>query len=196
MNWDKIAQVEDYIIDFLSVREILELHHNPASKNYKNMIEKKIHFIKFNSSVYQMFFKQNVFDNRNIRHRVDAMYIIPFPVEKKFNEIFKNDKYRNFKQFIFYQIHKVKQQNSYREFFLMSRLDKLYYVKEINDNLLIMIFVSKEEQNVYYTFFEKRIMMHSNDEVYIHNLPQNGYIIKNGVKDEIVCNNIVNIICR
>ena len=186
MNLENILEVHNYVLNFIDIRELIQLKYNPLTKNINSLISDILYRLKQDSLVYRMFLKDTMMNNLN---RMNMMDIIPFPISNP-NKLFKNNKYRDFKQFIFYRSGLCKQQNSHKEFFLMSRLNKLYYVKEINENLIIMVFASKEDNNVYYTFFEKKIKIHSNDEAYPQGLSQNGYIIFRGKTDNMTRNKI------
>lgn len=190
MNWDNILEVHNYVFNFIDNRHLLYLQYRPINKSIYSIISHILFKLKSDSNVYHMFFKDTMYDNIK-RH--NDMHIVPFPLSNS-NKLFKNTKYRDFRQFVFYQSNLCKKINKYKEFYLMSRLDKLYYVKEINENLIIMIFASKEENNVYYTFFEKKILMRSNDKVYLHGLSQNGYIVFRGKTNDSTRNKVVQLI--
>lgn len=190
MDWMNILEVHNYVFNFIDTRDLLHLQYQPINKSIYSIIIHILFKLKSDSHVYQMFLKDTMYENIN---RYSDMHIVPFPLSNP-NKLFKNTKYRDFRQFVFYQSKLCKKNNKYKEFYLMSRLNKLYYVKEINENLIIMIFASKEENNVYYTFFENKIMMHSNDEAYIYGLSQNGYIIFRGKTNDTTRNKVVQLI--
>ena len=130
-----------------------------------------------------------------------------------FNMKFMKCIFRDFKKYLFY-ISDLNKNNKRNEFLLLSKLMKCYYVKRINNNTILAIYVDLYE-SVYYSFFEKKInflplsqretereidtILNDNDrndrnDRYIQELPQCGYLTYRGKLNETNTNGIMKIV--
>lgn len=121
--------------------------------------------------------KKEVFNNP-IYMKVMCHYKVPcynnmhmYPMVFFELKYFRNN-FRDFKKYLFHYCSLIKS----NLFFLVSRLEKVYFVQKINDNSCILLFY--HDNNIYYNVFYQKIPFHAKDEI---TKRQNGYIYYDGV---------------
>ena len=146
------------ILDFMDI-EVLDNLCTCVSKIFHNISKMKISNFKMNSPIYKYVLRQD-----KTRDDMNNMKICFFKMT-----FFRNH-FQDFKKYIFFILELIQDD----EFILVSRLMKLYYVKKIDNNTLILFF-NHDEHNIYFSVIEKKIHFRSRFDI-----PQSGYMIFNG----------------
>ena len=183
IQWEDIEQVHYEILEYLSIPGLMYLNKNLINKDLYSIVKRLLIKFKKSSEIFN-FLQNSMNDNEN---RIKKMNLIVF------NMKFMKCVFRDFKKYLFYiSDFNI---NISNEFLLLSKLMKCYYIKRVNENLLLMIYVDTTE-NIYYSFFEKKIIFISNiqSEPLIEEIPQSGYIKYKGELNEINKNVIMRLI--
>lgn len=141
---NQIYQVKHDIFKYFSVSESSIGPMKYVNKDWYSFLQDTTQKMKIDSLLYVDFISN--FSNPEIRiGNMDFIF---------FNMKFMQTLFKDFKKYLFYISDSCK--NQHREFLLLSRLNKMHYVKRLSDNIILMVYVDSSE-NTYYSFFEKKI---------------------------------------
>jgi hypothetical protein len=150
------------ILEFMDI-EILDTLCTRVSKTFYKISKNTIIKFKMNTPIYNYVLRQD-----KTRDDMDKMKICFFKMT-----FFRNH-FQDFRKYIFFLFDLIQD----NEFILVSRLMKLYYVKKIDYNTIILFF-NHDEHNVYFSVIENKIHFRSRFDI-----PQSGYMIFNGQPQE------------
>ena len=156
-------EISVYILEMLDLEDIHHIVCTPPSTTFHKIANERLLYFKKNNPIYKYILRQDK-TNEEMMHLPILFFKMTF---------FRNH-FQDFKKYMFYILDII----SNDEFILVSRLLKLYYVKKVDDNTVILFF-NHDEKNVYYSVIEKRIKFQSENRI-----PQSGFIVSNGEPQE------------
>ena len=171
----KLDDFDEYLIEnlieYLDLEDINILTNNKINKTITKIVENIITRKKINSPIYKRILKtkKSLEEIKN--------YSLIF-----FNTDYYKSGFKDFKKYIFHYTQNIK----LKEFMLVSKMCKLLYVKEIDDNNILIIY-DIDEDNIYYSILEKNIRMKFIDNT-------SGYIYKNGIFQENINKNVLELV--
>ena len=171
-----LIELDDYIlsniIKFNSLHEIYYMTLIAPNKHIQRLCKILIFNYKINNAIYN---KILIHKRSNIE--IDNLKLIFFKITN-----FRNN-FKEFRNYIFYIFDNIKED----EFGLITRMEKLCYIKKINYNCALMI-LYHEVNNVYFSFYYKNPLQKLNNEnpnnnsgyIYYNNnlIQENEFIIK------------------
>lgn len=150
-----------YINDFFDIEQSQNMMRYPVNKILFNISENKLLNIKKNTLIYKIFLNKTKTDQE--LNKLPLLF---------FKMTFFREHFRDFKKYIFYIFDIINDDC----FLLVSKLQKIYYVKKYDDNTAYLVYYhnSSTNNNIYFNRFEHKIS--SNDT---GNHQQCGYFFNN-----------------
>ena len=139
-----INQIKSDIFKYVSILELSMSNMKYVNKDWYDYIQDELHRFKKRSLLNEEFLSR--FDRSE--SRIKNMEFVFF------NMKFMQTLFKDFKKYLFHISDNCK--NKDREFFLMSKLYRMHYVKRISNNDILMVYVDSNN-STYYSFFEKKI---------------------------------------
>tara|TARA_Y100000816_G_C25981409_1_gene512421 strand:+ start:382 stop:921 length:540 start_codon:yes stop_codon:yes gene_type:complete len=163
-----LIELDDYvlttIIKFNSLHEIYYMTLIAPNKHIQKLCKNLLFNYKTNNAIYN---KILIHKRSNIE--IDNLKLIFFKITK-----FRNN-FKEFRNYIFYIFNNIKE----NEFGLITRMEKLCYIKKIDDNCALMI-LYHELNNIYFSFYYKNPLKKLEQELNNENPKNNsGYIYYN-----------------
>jgi hypothetical protein len=159
-----LLELDDYvlstIINFNNLHEIYYMTLIAPNKHIQKLCKILLFNYKTNNAIYDKILIQK---RSNIE--IDSLKLIFFKITN-----FRNN-FKEFRNYIFYIFDNIKE----NEFGLITRMDKLCYIKKINYNCALMI-LYYNTNSIYFSFYYKNPLQELNDETPNNN---SGYIYYN-----------------
>ena len=165
---ENLHMVYPCIFSYIDIPQLNKFLQHPIDRMTKKSIDDIMNFTKKNNNLYTCMLSKLLSESE-----ITKMPCILFDLK------FLKTNFRDFRAYIFFVCEKIS--SNHKQFYLVSKLYKYYYVKYIDKNNILLIF-DITDNNIYYTIFQKRVVFSSDRDISLNHMdniisfPPSGYL--------------------